>query len=80
MADEISDATFERVRRLVEQFAHLCNRTNVEVVHALLATRTLAQHGYTQEQGGRLTERQGKAAEQVLLHWIRSKSGDIRGR
>ena len=49
---------------------HACGRTNTEVVNALLASKTLAKHGYRPEQDGHLTEEQGKAAIAVLRYWI----------
>ena len=72
--DEITDKTFERVGYLISEYARLCNRTNVEVAHALLATKTLRRYGYDHAQRGRLTETQGRAAIQVLDFWIRRKT------
>ena len=73
--DEITDATFERVSYLIGEYARWCNRTNTEVAHALLASRTLKKHGYTHEQMGHLTETQGRAAILVLDYWIGAKDG-----
>lgn len=73
MSDEISDKTLERVGHLVSQYARLCDRTNTEVAHALLSSKTLRRHGYTHEQRGTLTESQGKAAIAVLNYWIGAK-------
>lgn len=69
--DEITDETYERVGYLISECARLCNRTNTEVAHALLASKTLRKHGYRHSQKGHLTEEQGKAAIQVLDFWIR---------
>lgn len=71
--DEISDQTLERVGYLIGEYARLCNRTNAEVAHALLASKTLAKHGYTHAQRGHLTEGQGRAAILVLDYWIGAK-------
>jgi hypothetical protein len=70
--DEITDHTYERVGYLISEYARLCKRTNTEVAHALLASKTLKRPGYRHEQKGHLTETQGKAAIQVLDFWIRS--------
>lgn len=72
--DEITDKTFERMGYLISEYARLCNRTNVEVAHALLATKTLRCYGYDHAQRGHLTETQGRAAIQVLDLWIRRAS------
>lgn len=72
--DEITDETLERVGYLISEYARLCNRTNVEVAHALLATKTLRRYGYRHAQRGHLTETQGRAAIQVLDLWIRRAS------
>lgn len=70
--DEITDQTLERVGYLISEYARLCKRTNTEVAHALLGSRTLKRYGYRHAQRGHLTETQGKAAIQVLDFWIRS--------
>ena len=70
MTDEISDKTLTRVGHLICEYARLCGRTNTEVAHALLSSRTLQRHGYQHEQRGTLTEVQGQAAIAVLDHWI----------
>lgn len=75
MVDEITDKTFERVGHFICEYARLCGRTNVEVAHALLGSKTLRKHGYRHEQKGHLTESQGKAAILLLDYWIRSKYG-----
>ena len=72
MPDEITDKTRDRVSYLICEYARLCNRTNAEVAHALLGSKTLRRYGYSHAQKGRLTEAQGKAAIQVLDLWIRS--------
>lgn len=72
--DEITDETFERVGYLISEYARLCNRTNTEVAHALLATKTLRRYGYDHAQRGHLTETQGMAAIQVLDFWIRRRT------
>lgn len=74
MSNDITDATFERVGHLVDEYARLCGRTNLEVTHALLASRTLQKHGYTHAQRGHLTEDQGQAAIVVLNYWIGAKT------
>ena len=74
MADEITDRTLERVSYLICEYARLCDRTNTEVAHALLSSKTLRRYGYSHAQKGHLTEAQGRAAIQVLDFWIRSKS------
>lgn len=76
---EIRASTLNRVARLVQEYAHLCNRTNTEVVHALLASKMLRRHGYTHEQAGHLTEDQGQAAIAVLDYWIeeRTRRNDV---
>ena len=74
MSDEISAATNERVSRLIGEYARLCGRTHTEVAHELLASKTLAAHGYTHAQKGHLTETQGRAAIQVLNYWIEVKT------
>ena len=74
MSDEITDKTLERVGYLIQQYARLCDRTNTEVAHALLNSKTLRRYGYSHAQKGHLTETQGRAAIQVLDYWIRSKS------
>ena len=71
--DEITDQTYERVSYLICEYARMCNRTNAEVAHALLASKTLRRYGYRHEQQGHLTEAQGRAAIQVLDFWIRSR-------
>ena len=71
--DEITDQTLERVGYLISEYARMCNRTNAEVAHALLGSRTLKRYGYRHAQRGHLTETQGKAAIQVLDFWIRSR-------
>lgn len=68
--DEISDKTLERVGYLINEYARLCGRTNAEVAHALLASKTLKRYGYRHAQRGHLTETQGRAAIQVLDYWI----------
>jgi hypothetical protein len=74
MGDEITDETFEGVGQLVREFARLCDRTNTEVAHALLGSKTLRRYGYDHaRQNGTLTEAQGQAAIQVLGHWIESR-------
>ena len=73
MSNDITDATFERVGQLVDEYARLCNRTNLEVTHALLSSNTLQKHGYTHAQNGHLTEEQGKAAIEGLNYWIGAK-------
>ena len=72
--DEITDKTLERVGYLINKYAHMCGRTNTEVAHALLASKTLAKYRYTHAQKGHLTETQGKAAIQVLNYWIEVKT------
>lgn len=74
MCDEITTETYERVSHLICEYARMCNRTNREVAHALLASKTLKKHGYRHDQKGRLTEDQGKAAIRVLDYWIRSRT------
>lgn len=74
MPDEISDQTLERVGYLICEYARLCGRTNAEVAHALLASKTLRRHGYQHEQRGHLTETQGRAAIAVLDYWIGAKT------
>lgn len=73
--DEISDETYERVGYLIGELARLCGRTNVEVAHALLSSKTLKRHGYRHTQKGHLTETQGRAAIRVLDYWIGAKIG-----
>lgn len=72
--DEITNKTFERLGHLISEYARMCNRTNVEVAHALLATKTLRRYGYDHAQRGHLTETQGRAAIQVLDFWIRRQT------
>ena len=74
MTDEISDKTLTRVGHLICEYARLCERTNTEVAHALLASKTLRKHGYQHEQRGTLTEVQGRAAIAVLDYWIGAKT------
>ena len=74
MTDEISDKTLTRVGHLICEYARLCERTNTEVAHALLASKTLRKHGYRHEQRGTLTEVQGQAAIAVLDYWIGAKT------
>ena len=69
-SQDITDATFERVGDLLQRYARLCGRTNTEVAHALLSSKTLRKYGYKHSQKGHLTERQGQAAIRVLDHWI----------
>ena len=76
MPDEISKETYERVNRLVCEYARLCGRTNYEVAHALLSSKTLRRHGYSHAQKGHLTEGQGRAAVKVLSFWIGSRVGE----
>lgn len=71
--DEATDQTLERLGYLMQQYASLCGRTNTEVAHALLASKTLANQGYTHEQRGHLTERQARAGVLLLDHWIARK-------
>lgn len=77
MSDEITSETYRRVGHLICEYARLCGRTNAEVAHALLGSKTLRKHGYRHEQKGHLTESQGKAAILLLDYWIRSKVGDF---
>ena len=63
--DELSDR--------MQTYARLCGRTNLEVAQALLASKTLAKHGYTHEQRGHLTEQQAHAGVLLLDHWIARK-------
>lgn len=72
--DEISDKTLERVGYLIQEYARMCNRTNTEVAHALLSSKTLKRYGYDHAQKGHLTEQQGRAAIQVLDFWIGSRN------
>lgn len=74
---EITIETFGRVDYLICEYARLCDRTNTEVAHALLASKTLARHGYDQAQNGHLTEEQGQAAIRVLEFWIGAKNGEV---
>lgn len=53
---------------LVRQFAAMRGKTCLEVTEALLATRTLANHGY--RGGGRLSQVQCQAAIAILEVWI----------
>ena len=76
MPDEITDKTFERVGYLICEYARLCGRTNAEVAHALLASKTLRTYGYTHAQKGHLTETQGRAAIRVLDFWIGAKTNE----
>lgn len=71
--DEATDQTLERLGYLMQQYATLCERTNTEVAHALLASKTLAMQGYKHEQKGHLTERQARAGILLLDLWIRKK-------
>lgn len=73
--DELTDKTYERVGELINRFARMRGRTNTEVAHALLSSRTLAKHGYRHEQKGRLTETQGQAAIRLLTYWIGASDG-----
>lgn len=73
MSDETGYNTHERVGQLIGEYARLCGRTNTEVAHALLASKTLAKYGYTHAQKGHLTEEQAKAAVGVLSYWIGAK-------
>lgn len=73
LMDEATDATLERLGNLMQQYAAMCQRTNTEVAHALLASKTLAKHGYTHEQRGHLTEQQAHAGVLLLDHWIARK-------
>lgn len=77
MPDEITDKTYERVGHLIGEYAQLCGRTNVEVAHALLGSKTLRKHGYDHAKKGHLTESQGKAAILLLDYWIGVKVGDF---
>ena len=77
MPDEITDKTLERVGHLICEYARLCGRTNTEVAHALLGSKTLRKHGYRHEQKGHLTETQGRAAIAVLDYWIGSRNGQV---
>ena len=70
---EITDRTFDSVSRLIGEYARLCGRTNTEVAHAMLGSKTLKKHGYEHSQKGHLTEEQGKAAIEVLDYWIAAK-------
>ena len=71
--DEATDATLERLSYLMQRYACMCNRTNLEVVQALLASKTLKKHGYTHEQKGHLTEQQARAGVLLLDYWIGAK-------
>jgi hypothetical protein len=68
--DECSIPTLERISELVKKYADMRGRTQTEVARALLGTKTLKKHGYTDRQQGRLTEVQGQAAIAVLEYWI----------
>lgn len=76
--DEITDRTYERVWQLVREYARLSGRTNTEVAHALLGSKTLRRCGYSHAQKGHLTETQGQAAIQVLSYWIGAKLNGMR--
>lgn len=75
--DEITDETLERVSHLIGEYARISGRTNLEVAHALLASKTLRRHGYSHAQNGHLTEAQGRAAIQVLDFWIGASIGSV---
>ena len=74
---DITDETFERVDHLIGEYARICGHTNLEVAHALLSSRTLRECGYSHSQKGHLTEKQGKAAIQVLNYWIGNSNGQV---
>lgn len=76
LMDEATDATLERLGNLMQQYAAMCQRTNTEVAHALLGSKTLARHGYTHEQRGHLTEQQAHAGVLLLDHWIGVKANE----
>ena len=63
-----SIASLERLSGLIRQFADMRGKTCLEVTEALLATRTLANHGY--KGGGRLSQVQCQAAIAILEVWI----------
>ena len=75
----ISVATMNSVCVLIDEYAKLCGHSSVEIVNALLASKTLARHGYTAGQQGNLTEEQGLAAVAVLEHWIEVTSEHQQG-
>ena len=70
----ITTETSNRVGQLIEQCARAYGRTNTEMAHALLASKTMAKHGYTHAQKGHLSEEQGQAAIAVLNYWVGKKN------
>lgn len=73
---DATDATLERLSDRMQTYARLCGRTNLEVAQALLASKTLAKHGYTHEQRGHLTEQQAHAGVLLLDNWIGVKANE----
>lgn len=69
-SSDLTDSTHDRIWQLILEYARLCGRTPLAVTHAVLSSKTLQKHGYTHQQRGVLTERQGRAAIALLNHWI----------
>lgn len=73
-----SAESLNRVTELVRKFAQMRGRTCLEVIRAVLATRTLARLGC--DGGGDLTCEQCDAATSVLEGWIRKASDGVPNR
>lgn len=70
---EASAESLDRAIDLAYVFARMRGRTCLEVVKAVLATRTLARLGY--KGGGHLTQHQCDAAIAILEIWIGRANG-----
>ena len=65
-----------QIVRLTRELAEICGMTNVDVIAALLNTRTLRGLGY--RGNGRIeTEQQAQACIALLENWIRKRHGEL---
>ena len=68
-----SSEQLTRIVRLTRELAELCGMTNMDVMAALLRTRTLRRLDY--RDNGRIeTERQAEACIALLENWIKKKN------
>ena len=70
---EASAESLNRAIDLAYEFARMRGRTCLEVIRAVLATRTLARLGYRGD--GHLTQDQCDAAIEILGIWIMRANG-----
>ncbi len=67
------DDALECLGDLMRRYARMRGMTVTDVARAMLASKTLAAHGYRHAQKGSLTEDQANAAIRMLHYWIGAK-------